>query len=360
MKNKINKMNKLENWFCPTDKIFKIFKKNCLDYHDKNRRRIFMDNDSKVLLVVHADTVRHPRIYKQMGTHIWATGLDDRLGCWIAYRLSIEFKIDLLITDLEESALTTALYHDCKKYNWVAEFDRNGEDVVLYECGSEKFKKALKEFWTIGWGTFSDISMLETDATCVNVGIGYNSEHSEHSWADLAITAQQENRFKQFYKKYKDKAFIRDYKPSGCNSYGGYGYRYYQSNLHYLEGGKWFKCDCCEQTSLANNAAAIEVDDETWYVCSQCSDDELFVECKIEYVDDNKDEEELKLIEDELNNQLTIKGFCIYCKNYIGEEAEYCEFCHNFIEQIDEPSVYNREDDVMPSTNYTEKDRQKP
>ena len=204
--------NKLEYWFQHIDKIFKEFRQYSFDYKDKQRRRIFIDNNSKVLFVAHLDTVKSPLIYKQTKDRIFGRGFDDRIGCWIAYKLSKELNADLLLCDNEEKAKSTAVYHDCKDYNWIAEFDRAGTDVVTYDLDSDEFRNALQKYFFIDFGSFSDICSLSTTACCVNIGIGHNDAHSKCAYVDVNKMNKQINTFRDFYKEHKDIAFEQDFR----------------------------------------------------------------------------------------------------------------------------------------------------
>jgi len=173
-------------------------------------RRIFVDRDSDILLMAHIDTIQTPQLKKHYGNKIWAAGLDDRLGCTLASILSAELKTDLLICDFEEEAKSTGQYHELKDYNWIAEFDRNGGDVVTYDLDNAEFLEALKEQFKIGWGTFSDLCTLNTQSCCVNIGIGYKYDHSIDSYVDLTIMNSQISKFRKFFHKYKNQKFVQD------------------------------------------------------------------------------------------------------------------------------------------------------
>jgi len=311
----------LNKWFVKTNKLFKIFRYNCLDYHNQNKRRIFIDRKSKVLLIAHADTVLKPNFRWKFNNKIYATGLDDRIGCWIIYCLSRELKTDLLITDKEESAGSTALHHNCKDYNWVAEFDRRGEDIVLYDTGSTKFEKALRKYFKIGWGTFSDICFLDTTAACVNIGTGVQNEHFTNSFADLDATQRQIDKFKQFYKKYKDTSFIKDYKEGNYRLYTGYSnYSKYWGGYNIEENTSSSyncvgKCGLCGKRKIIFKE--VEIDGDIWKLCEHCYN--IFNDCISE---DYKSPQEIQ---------------CKHCHSYVDiEENSYgdgliCPYCYNTI-----------------------------
>ena len=126
--------------------------------------------------------------------------------------LSERLDVDLLLTDHEESCDSTAQYHTLKNYNWIAEFDREGEDVVTYNLDSKKFLTALGDFWSIGIGAFSDIRSMQTDVCCVNIGIGHQLSHSKDSYVCIKTLRKQIERFLIFYDTYKNTEFKRDYR----------------------------------------------------------------------------------------------------------------------------------------------------
>ena len=110
-------LNKLRYWLKPINTIFEDFNGYVLDADDKTKHRIFIDRDASVLFVAHLDTVIKPKFHGKTNKRIYASGLDDRLGCLIAYELSEQLNADLLLTDHEESGGTTIAYQDCEKYN---------------------------------------------------------------------------------------------------------------------------------------------------------------------------------------------------------------------------------------------------
>ncbi len=204
-------MQKKEYWLKPKKQIFRDFKKHVLDKGNIKLHRIFIDRQADILFVAHLDTVLPPKFKRQTKNRIYATGLDDRFGCMIAYNLSEQLGADLLLTDHEESFATTAKYHDCKEYNWIAEFDKAGDDVVTYQLDNPEFRQALKEYWILNFGTYSDISQLYTEACCMNVGIGYEKAHSEDSYICLKTMEEQVRKFVKFFEKHKDTAFAQDF-----------------------------------------------------------------------------------------------------------------------------------------------------
>ena len=209
-------LSKLKFWMQPTDNIFLHFADKVIGFKlggkTLNDRRIFIDNGGDILFVAHVDTVLPPKIKKRTKNRLHASGLDDRLGCLLAYELGIKLQADILLTDDEEKCQSTAQYHICKNYNWVVEFDRAGDDVVTYENDSYAFNQVLLEHWNIGFGSYSDISDLPTTACCFNLGIGYQHAHSKNSYVDLETLKTQIEKFMVFYEEYNTVKFVADEK----------------------------------------------------------------------------------------------------------------------------------------------------
>lgn len=203
-------LNKLKYWLKPVNVIFNDFRLNTLDVDDVIKHRIFIDRESDILFVAHLDTVQKPEFIRETKARIYATGLDDRLGCLIAYELSEELNADLLLSDHEETFRTTAQYHDYKDYKWIVEFDRYRDDVVLYNCGSKEFESVLNKYWKVGQGSFSDICLMDVGCCCMNLGIGYYNAHETNSYCVIKTVYKQVEKFRLFYAEYKDTAFIRD------------------------------------------------------------------------------------------------------------------------------------------------------
>ncbi len=169
------------------------------------------------MAVAHADV--HPRIENQLSfreadsesgprTHVYSPYLDDRLGIYSIFeelpKLGID--VDILITDGEETGESSAkeFSQNCQKnYNWIVEFDRRGEDVVLYKYKNEHMEKSLVEEakFKKGKGASSDISHMKSlGVACFNVGIGFHDEHHPNCSADLAMFERQLTRFQEFYR----------------------------------------------------------------------------------------------------------------------------------------------------------------
>jgi hypothetical protein len=210
----------LQQYFKPVKKVFRKYKDYTLDRDNNDKHRIFIDNGAKVLFVAHLDTVIKPKYIGYAKTDkgepiVKARGLDDRLGWYVIDKLVNRhgLKADILLTDHEEIGGSTAKYHKLKKYNWLAEFDRKGDDYVNYRMTSPDFEKALdKHFPKSGWGSFSDVCCFRDKyykVCAVNVGVGYHSAHFKDSYVLIDQHDTMINRFIGFYKENHSKRFDR-------------------------------------------------------------------------------------------------------------------------------------------------------
>lgn len=168
---------------------------------------------AKILGVAHLDTVLDLKHFNKMEIKgddiVFNAQLDDRLGVYtmldILPSLGIEF--DLLLTEGEESGLSTAAHFETSKdYNWMFSFDRHGEDVVMYQYDDKHIRDLLiHSGLKPGIGSFSDIAFLDhLQIKGFNIGVGYEGEHSKMCYANMSILKRQVKRFLQFYKNNKD------------------------------------------------------------------------------------------------------------------------------------------------------------
>lgn len=201
--------HKLNYWL--TADIEKLFANS---YHTADARFLFTKRKgAKILAVAHLDTVQSltAPVYNQNKSTVHASGLDDRLGAYIASNWLIDNGIvcDVLLTDGEESASSTAqFFNKADEYNWIVEFDRTGEDAVTYDMDCPEWIDELKlAGFTMARGSFSDISFLKTNRCAVNIGVGYRNYHSKDAFADLIVLRRQLARFKNLYAKCKDTRF---------------------------------------------------------------------------------------------------------------------------------------------------------
>jgi len=200
-----------------TDTFFEQFKNHTREANSFTQRHVFVDMDAPILYVAHIDTVLDlfaPKEIQIEDTAIRATGMDDRLGCYLAFRLNLlGLKGDVLICDHEEIGYSTAKYFKTnKKYNWVCELDRPTVTVATYGLDSPAFLNALdKSEFCITKGTFSDISSLElpNNPCMFNLGIGYYQPHSFYSHLDKALMYRNVMKYAQFYEKNKLTSFVQ-------------------------------------------------------------------------------------------------------------------------------------------------------
>lgn len=190
----------------------KILKEICLEKTEnlvEGKDYLYLDNGKKVLGVAHADTVFSDKelFFFSEKNYVFSPGLDDRLGVFILLEL-YRNQLDILITTDEEKINSTAsLFFPKKKYNWIIEFDRKGEDIVTYQY--QWGKNILKKYFPfVGTGSYSDIVDLEhLRVMAFNIGIGYYDNHKINSFADLRITAKSLQRFEKFLAENEDKKF---------------------------------------------------------------------------------------------------------------------------------------------------------
>jgi len=168
----------------------------------------FKDNGGKILLVAHADTVRQARKFGTRDGMMFSPMLDDRLGVAIVVDMLpslLSAPVDILITDDEEVANSSALSFVSKGYNWIAEFDRGGGDVVTYGIESDKWLERLETSgFFVGEGIYSDICDIDDTCCMVNVGVGYQKYHSMKAYADTQVAESNIARFIKFFDAQKD------------------------------------------------------------------------------------------------------------------------------------------------------------
>jgi len=182
----------------------------CKHYEYRNTPNgplIHIDNGGDVLAVAHLDTVMESRP-KWQGTKVKCPQLDDRLGVWALLHVLPELtKIpyDILLTDSEECGQSTSSYFEPEKqYNWIFEFDRAGDDCVLYDYEDNKTEEIMLSFgWQLGMGAFTDICSLEhLSIKGFNFGTGYHNQHTKNCFADITDTIANVKRFVPFLTEY--------------------------------------------------------------------------------------------------------------------------------------------------------------
>jgi hypothetical protein len=239
---------RLENYCTlPTDDLMKIIAMD--DHAETDEGYVYINNNSDVLVVAHADVcgqiedvpfffeheINTPTLKE---TRFYSPYLDDRLGVWVVMELLKELRInvDVLITTGEEMEMSTAeafVKDTAKTWNWIAEFDRRGDDVVMYQYKNKQMVNQLKKAgFRIGLGSFSDICYMEDlGIACFNVGVGYEEEHSTYCWGTLEVLLKQLIKFEKFYWKNHGIKF----EDTGVHyAYGNYGkYDWMDDDLTY-------------------------------------------------------------------------------------------------------------------------------
>ena len=186
----------------------------------------FQDNGSNILAVAHLDSVQkytHCEFLRLPGEpRVYSPVLDDRLGVYIITDVlpKLGLKYDILLTDDEEIGQSTAQFFSTeKKYNWMFQFDRKGNDAVVYDYDTIDWKDAVKTHFKLGIGSFSDICELEHLGCCgINIGTCYDDYHSKLAYANLTQLEVQIKAFAKFYHQFKDVHFA--YTPSPRYGYG--------------------------------------------------------------------------------------------------------------------------------------------
>ncbi len=197
---------------------------------------IFRDNGCKVLGVAHLDSVQDTTHFETVTIRkgkkicqrlVFNGQLDDRLGAYLLldYLPQLGLEYDILLTEDEEFCASTAMFFDPPRdYNWMFSFDREGEDVVLYEYEWVKeFAQALRGVgFRINDGSYSDIRELEHLGCCgFNVGTGLRLGHDMLAYTDLLKLRRQVEHFQRFYRKYRNTHF----------EYAGYSYALPQKQI---------------------------------------------------------------------------------------------------------------------------------
>ncbi len=173
---------------------------------------IFQNNNAPILAVAHLDTV-----IQEFGWEVINNGktlknpqLDDRLGAYIILCLLKKHGInyDILLTENEEIGRSTASHFRApRKYNWMFEIDRFGDDVAMYKYYCQEYVKLLNEN---GWGRVSrgsntDINHLgHLDITGFNFACAYSNNHSKQAKLDIVLLDSILDKLIPFLAKYQD------------------------------------------------------------------------------------------------------------------------------------------------------------
>jgi hypothetical protein len=180
---------------------------------------IYQDNGGSILFVGHLDTVMYskkPRI-DDTGCHD-CPQLDDRLGvAMILERVGeiVSEPYDVLLCDCEEIGQSTAQHFVTdKQYRWACEFDRAGSDTVLYQYDGGELEHSLERCGIeIGQGSFSDISVLDIGAECMNFGCGYHGQHTKTCYCHAAEVESQLAKFANWYRWFGAASYPYEPKP---------------------------------------------------------------------------------------------------------------------------------------------------
>lgn len=224
----------------------------------------FIDNGGDILAVAHTDTVCKFKWLYADARYIASPVLDNRIGVYIAL---VELKrrgivADILLTTGEESGMSTAYdFKTSKRYNWIAEFDRSGEDCAMYQFKNPETSAAVKSAgFNPVMGSYTDIVELENlGCAGFNFGVGYNNYHSDGSYIETPLLADLIDRFENFYWTNKDRRF--EYKP-GSNRKTKYEFEWVKGGSFAVKGGAsgwesadWGhtiirrECEVCNRTS---------------------------------------------------------------------------------------------------------------
>jgi len=215
---------------------------------------IFKDNDADILAVAHLDSVVWTHHFyhivieedrKSPMPMILNGQLDDRLGAYmiVEYLHRYGFNYDVLLTTNEERGASTAsAFHPDKQYNWMFEFDREGEDAVIYHYRGMRQPLTQCGF-KVGFGSYSDISDL-SHLGCggINVGTGVHNYHGAHAWSDVGELEANIRRFLKFWVVNKDIHHEHDPKRGRAGGYyQGYGVYGHGHQGGYVRGrnGVW-------------------------------------------------------------------------------------------------------------------------
>ncbi|MDD3123211.1 MAG: hypothetical protein PHC62_06860 [Candidatus Izemoplasmatales bacterium] len=155
-----------------------------------------------VTLIAHLDTV-HKRSNQGCLYHdskknvVWSPnglGADDRAGVYAIMEIVKKgYRPHIIFTHDEEiggvGARELSKYNLPFETNFMIELDRRGyREAVFYQCGNKSFQKKILSYgFRLGYGSFSDISIISPayDIASVNLGIGYYNEHSTDEYLKI-------------------------------------------------------------------------------------------------------------------------------------------------------------------------------
>jgi hypothetical protein len=231
-------------------------------------RYVFKDNGAKILAVAHLDTVQpmSDKFFWNTRDNVYNPHVDNRLGAYtILYHLKqMGMEYDILLTENEEACCSTAQYFkppEDKEYNWMFSFDREGEDVVMYQYQNDDMLVLLADLdITVGNGSYSDIGDLDIlGVKGFNFGCGMHKSHHRNAYFNKMEYYRQIKRFKLLYDQYKDEKLThtptvttyRRHRYDYGTSYKTYHYGSYETTRSTGDTytGTWSDCAECEKST---------------------------------------------------------------------------------------------------------------
>lgn len=187
----------------------------------------FIDRGGSVLGVAHLDTVQQGTFFEvyffqEEGDIVFSPRLDDRLGVYLLLDYIPEkygLVYDILLCEDEEYGMSTAAAFEPsaygKEYNWMFEFDRGGQDTVMYRYQTSELSEWLRQAGCkIGHGTYTDIVDLEhLEVVGINFSTGYYNYHQINAYAVLEETRKSVADFVRFYTRFAHKKISHTPRP---------------------------------------------------------------------------------------------------------------------------------------------------
>lgn len=293
----------------------------------KNGDYIYIDRGMPVLAVAHLDTVNNSYHFNHIVLNgvdvVFSTALDDRLGAYIILDELPKYignNYDILLTEGEETGNSTAAFFEpSHDYNWMFQFDRAGDDVVLYQYDTPENRKLLRNFgFRPNWGSFSDICFLDHLAVSgFNFGCGYEDNHSNYSHFEVHIAEKMIAKFIPFFKAMQN-VYIPA--PPKVNYYKNYK-KYDDNNWVQNDKGYWEKKKTVNPYTNSYISRSYEVGD-----CVNCNaynvdvnEEGLCPKCALAY---EKAMDKIKF-DTGLREDL-----CLICQNYtLVDSNGYCAEC---------------------------------
>jgi hypothetical protein len=237
--------------------------------------RAHPSGEADVLAVAHQDTVvkfteaKHFEHVDASGTHlVYCAQLDDRIGVYLAcdYLPQLGVVADVLLTEDEESCRSSAFHFKTEKtYNWMFQFDRGGDDMVMYQYATPELRKLWADVgFRIGSGSYTDIVDLDhLGIAGFNLGTGYQNYHSKLAYLDMDQTFSSLRKFLAFYRAHGATPFTHTPSRNRAQGRAATGLNEYSwSKL--AQGNVWRKCHTCQEW-----CKQIEMDEESG-ICWQC------------------------------------------------------------------------------------------